>query len=308
MAGAWLWKFYALIFADIMLPEWLSIKPASTSKYDTIKNTIAERKLHTVCSEAHCPNLSECWSLGTATFMVLGGLCTRGCKFCAVNKSAIGEKPNPNEPLMLAKTIKEWNLDYVVITSVCRDDLEDQGAGHFADCITAIRKESPKTIIEVLIPDFTGNASYLKKITEAKPDVIGHNIETVKRISPQIRDKRADYFQSLNVLNQSKLFDKNIYTKSALMLGMGETEDEVLFAMDDLRTAKVDFLAIGQYLQPSKFHVVVKEYISPKKFDELKTIAMNKGFLYVASGPFVRSSYKAGEFFTTRIKENSIHL
>ena len=303
MASFRIW--YPTAIADQMLPEWLSIKPASTEKYQKIKQMVIDRKLHTVCTEAHCPNLSECWSAGTATFMVLGSLCTRGCRFCAVSKSAKGELPNPNEPYLLAKTIKEWKLDYVVITSVCRDDLADQGSGHFAECINAVKKESPGTIIEVLIPDFTGNISHLMKIVSAKPDVIGHNVETVKRLSSSIRDKRASYSQSLEILRASKSIDPKIYTKSAIMLGMGETKDEVLSAMDDLRKVGTDFLAIGQYLRPSSFHAEVKEYITPKQFLELKSLAEAKGFLYVASGPFVRSSYKAGEFFVKKLKNES---
>ncbi len=284
-----------------MLPDWFTIKPASTINYKKIKDIVAERKLHTVCTDAHCPNVSECWSSGTATFMVLGGLCTRGCKFCAVSKSAKGEKPNPEEPYLLAQTIKDWGLDYVVITSVCRDDLEDQGAGHFAECIKAVKKESPKTTIEVLIPDFTGNVEHLKNITDVRPHVIGHNVETVRRLTPFIRDRRASFSQSLEVLRISKLLDSRIYTKSAMMLGMGETKEEILETMDELRSASVDFLAIGQYLQPSKVHEQVKEYIKPETFANLKSIAEKKGFLYVASGPFVRSSYKAGEFFLKKL-------
>ena len=288
-----------------MLPEWLSIKPASTEKYQKIRQMVTERKLHTVCTEARCPNLSECWSAGTATFMVLGSLCTRGCRFCAVSKSAKGEQPNPDEPYLLAKTVKEWNLEYVVITSVCRDDLADQGSGHFAECIKAIKKESPDTIVEVLIPDFTGNVAHLMKIIHAKPDVIGHNIETVKRLNPIIRDKRASYSQSLEILRTSKSIDPKIYTKSAIMLGIGETNAEVLSAMDDLRYVGTDFLAMGQYLKPSPFHAEVKEYVTPEQFSNLKASAEAKGFLYVASGPLVRSSYRAGEFFVKKLKNES---
>ena len=286
-----------------MLPEWLSIKPASTEKYNAIKQTLFERKLHTVCTEARCPNLSECWSSGTATFMILGSLCTRGCRFCSVNKSAKGEEPNTDEPILLAKTIKEWGLDYVVITSVCRDDLKDQGSSHFSECIKQIKKENINTKIEVLIPDFSGNLDFLQKITESKPDVIGHNIETVERLSSNIRDKRASYSQSLRVLELSKKLDQSIYTKSAIMLGIGETENEVIKTLKDLRSVDVDFIAIGQYLQPTLLHTRVVEYVSPEKFKNYKKIAEELGFLYVASGPFVRSSYKAGEFFIKKILE-----
>ncbi len=279
------------------LPEWLSIRPASTEKYAGIKSTVAALGLHTVCTEAHCPNITECWSGGTATFMVLGDLCTRGCRFCAVSKKAVGREPDRMEPKRLAFAVKEWGLDYVVVTSVCRDDIADQGAGHFAECIKEIKKENPKVIVEVLIPDFSGNIEYLGKIIAAKPDVIGHNIETVERLSPYVRDRRAGYRKSLEVLKASKELDSTIYTKSAMMLGLGEEHDEILQSMKDLREAGVDFLAMGQYLRPTKNHIEVKEYVKPEAFERLKQEALGLGFMYVASGPFVRSSYKAGEFF-----------
>jgi len=280
-------------------PEWLTIKPASTEKYSIIKSRIKELGLHTVCVEAHCPNMSECWSSGTATFMVLGDVCTRGCHFCAVSKNQNGINIDQLEPVKLAQLVKEWKLGYIVVTSVCRDDLEDKGASHFAKCIQAIKKENKETIVEVLIPDFDGDIGALKKITDAKPDVIGHNIETVSRLSPKARDRRATYEQSLTVLKNVKTLDKSIYTKSAMMLGIGETEEEIIKAMADLRDAGVDFLAMGQYLRPvsTGFFIEVKEYVTPQMFEHLKNIAENMGFLYVASGPFVRSSYKAGEFF-----------
>lgn len=280
-------------------PEWLTIKPASTEKYSIIKDRIKDLGLHTVCVEAHCPNMSECWSSGTATFMVLGDVCTRGCHFCAVQKKQSGINIDQFEPNKLAQLVKEWKLGYIVITSVCRDDLEDKGASHFARCIQEIKKENNETIVEVLIPDFDGNIVWLKKITDAKPDVIGHNIETVSRLSPNVRDRRATYDQSLTVLKNVKTLDKSIYTKSAMMLGIGETEEEIIQSMADLRNSDVDFLAIGQYLRPSSngFFTEVKEYLPPEKFERLKQVAENMGFVYVASGPFVRSSYKAGEFF-----------
>ncbi|MCL5427696.1 MAG: lipoyl synthase [Candidatus Marsarchaeota archaeon] len=283
------------------LPEWLSIRPASTSSYSDIKNRVKELGLNTVCAEAHCPNITECWSSGTATFMVLGGLCTRGCRFCAVKKSANGSAPDAEEPRKLAKAINEWGLDYIVVTSVCRDDLEDQGAGHFAECVNEIKKLNPKTKIEVLIPDFAADTGLLRKVTDSRPDVIGHNIETVERISPSIRDRRASYRQSLKVLKTVKELDPGIYTKSAMMLGIGETDDEIMRSLDDLRSAGVDFMAMGQYLRPSAAHVEVKEFVAPERFNDLRERAMAKGFLYVAAGPFVRSSYLAGDAFTTAV-------
>ncbi len=287
-----------------MLPEWLSIKPASTEKYSSIKNSITQLGLHTVCVEAHCPNMSECWSGGTATFMILGELCTRGCTFCAVSKSKKGSVIDQNEPEKLAKIVKEWGLDYIVITSVCRDDLTDQGSAHFARCVSEIKKENPNTLVEVLIPDFRSDDECLKRISESKPDVIGHNIETVERLTPDARDKRANYRQSLEVLRKFKQIDSLRYTKSAMMLGIGETEQEVITAMKDLRTSGVDFLAIGQYLRPTQHHIEVKEYVKPETFEHYRQIALSLGFRYVAAGPFVRSSYKAGEFFIKAIVKN----
>lgn len=286
------------------LPDWLSIKPASTAKYNSIKEQINSSGLHTVCSEAHCPNASECWSGGTATFMILGDLCTRGCRFCAVHKNARGSIVDKDEPEKLAKIVKEWGLSYVVITSVCRDDLDDEGSSHFAECVKAIKSINKNTLVEVLIPDFSGKSEYLQKILDSKPDVLGHNVETVKRLSAIIRDKRASYSKSLEVLSKSKILDKNIRTKSAMMLGIGETEEEVMESMKDLRNANVDFLAIGQYLRPSKNHIEVLEYVTPEKFSRLQKYGQRIGFKYVAAGPLVRSSYRAGEFFIGSIIKN----
>lgn len=245
--------------------------------------------------------MAECWSGGTATFMILGDLCTRGCTFCAVHKSAKGSEIDYKEPEKLANIVNEWGLNYLVITSVARDDLADQGSNHFANCVSEIKKMNPNTLVEVLIPDFRGSIECLANIAKAHPNVIGHNIETVERLTPYARDRRADYRQSLCVLRNSKAIDKGIYTKSAIMLGIGESEAEVITAMRDLRDADVDFLAIGQYLRPSQHHIEVKEYISPERFAQLKEIALELGFKYVAAGPFVRSSYKAGEYFTRSI-------
>ncbi len=288
-----------------MKPEWLTIKPVSTEKYGDIKETISSLGLNTVCVEAKCPNITDCWSTGTATFMVLGYLCTRGCRFCSVSKMSKGSTVDASEPKKLALAIKKWNLDYVVITSVCRDDLEDQGAEHFAKCVTEIKAENPSTMVELLIPDFREDRECLKQIVRSKPDVIGHNLETVERLTPRVRDGRAKYIQSLNVLRNVKELNPGIYTKSAIMLGLGETEEEVIQLMKDLRGANTDFLAIGQYLRPSKMQTEVVEYIRPEKFEEFRQIALQLGFLYVAAGPFVRSSYKAGEFFIKAVVKES---
>ncbi len=291
-----------------MLPEWLSVKPATTERYAHIKDRVRELSLHTVCVEAQCPNITECWSGGTATFMVLGSRCTRGCRFCAVSKSAIGDAIDREEPDKLAAVIKEWGLSYVVITSVARDDLEDQGSLHFAACIKAIKERCPDTIVEVLIPDFQGDERFLKNVVDAKPDVIGNNIETVERLSKGVRDRRADYWQSIELLKRVKLLDKRIYTKSAMMLGIGEMHEEVVQSMRDLRAAGVDFVAIGQYLKPKGHHLEVKEFIKPEIFEEYRKKGMELGFRYVASGPFVRSSYRAGEHFISNVvKADSTH-
>ncbi|MBI2675063.1 MAG: lipoyl synthase [Candidatus Aenigmarchaeota archaeon] len=285
-------------------PQWLKIRPPQNSeRFGGIKETIKRYGLHTVCEEAHCPNISECWSGGTATFMVMGDTCTRACKFCAVKTGFPAQPLDIFEPIKLARAIAEWKLDYVVITSVDRDDLPDQGAGHFAACIREMRREIPEIIIEVLIPDFRGNSELLKKIAEAKPEVIAHNIETVERLQGRVRDPRANYKQSLSVLETVKKMNPSIYTKSGIMLGLGENDEEVMQSMKDLRSIGVDVFTIGQYLRPSSWHLAVSEYVSPEKFDYFKKIGEELGFLYVAAGPFIRSSYRAGEYFLKSVLE-----
>jgi len=280
-------------------PEWLKILPPTTEKFQDIKLILREHDLHTVCEEAHCPNMSECWSGGTATFMVMGDTCTRACKFCAVKTGFPAMPLDLNEPTNLAEAISKMNLDYVVITSVDRDDLPDQGAGHFADCITAIKKVG--VLVEVLIPDFRGNKQLIDRVIEAKPHVIAHNIETVKRLQRKVRDPRANYEQSLSVLAHAKKVKPQIYTKSSIMVGLGEEEEEVIETMKDLRAGGVDILTIGQYLRPSSLHLAVEEFVHPDKFLWFKERAEKLGFLYAASGPLVRSSYRAGEFFIKNV-------
>lgn len=286
-------------------PEWLKIRPPKTERFAKIKHALAKRNLVTVCQEAACPNMSECWDQeGTATFMVLGDTCTRACKFCHI-KTAYPAKPvDRDEPQKLAEAIAEMQLDYAVITSVDRDDLPDEGAGHFADCIKAIKKAHPSTYVEVLIPDFKGNEELIQKIIDAKPDVIAHNIETIERLQRPIRDPRANYWQSINLLKYVKEQAPDIYTKSAIMLGMGENEEEVIQAMQDLRDNNVDIFTIGQYLRPTPKHWPVKEYVKPEVFKSLEKKGNELGFLFVASGPFVRSSYRAGELFIKSLKRN----
>lgn len=278
-------------------PPWLKVKAPGGERYTWIKNQARDLGLHTVCEEAHCPNIGECWSSGTATFMVMSDICTRGCRFCAVNTKRIGPPLDPDEPAKLSQTIAAMGLDYVVVTSVNRDDLEDQGANHFAECIRAIRANSPQTLIEVLIPDFQGRHDLVQHVIDARPEVIAHNIETVERLTPRVRDRRAGYRQSLDVLQAIKTAEPELATKSSIMVGVGETDDEVIAAMADLRAVGCDFLTIGQYLQPSKKHLKVDAFVTPEQFERYRTLGEGLGFRYVASGPLVRSSYKAGEFF-----------
>ena len=277
-------------------PEWLRIRLPSGKNYVNIRQTIASLGLHTVCEEARCPNIGECWGGGTATIMIMGDICTRGCRFCSVTSG----RPlflDSEEPDKVAKAIKKWGLRYVVITSVCRDDLPDGGANHIAKTIKSVKVQCPETIVEPLIPDLLGNRYALEEIIDAGPEVVSHNIETIARLSPLIRDPRATYQQSLSVLQMIKDIDCKIYTKSSMMLGLGETEEEVIQVAKDLRSVGVDVLSMGQYLQPTSRHLPVKEYVSPEKFDSYRKRIEKMGFAYVVAGPFVRSSYKAGELF-----------
>ncbi len=282
-------------------PEWLKIRPPSGEQYKHIRKSLRGHGLHTICEEAKCPNLAECWGGGTATVMLMGDVCTRGCRFCAVTSGHPCGHLDPLEPWKVARVLGEWKLDYVVLTSVARDDLPDGGAGHFAQTVRAIKEQHLHMLVEVLIPDFRGDLDALKKVVEAKPDVIGHNVETVKRLTPQVRDRRASYQQSLSVLAAVKQMDPACYTKSSLMVGLGETEEEVVQTMRDLRAVGVDFLTIGQYLRPTKKHLPVREYVTPEQFERYKRIGEELGFLYVAAGPLVRSSYRAGEFFIASV-------
>ncbi|MBI2660139.1 lipoyl synthase [Candidatus Woesearchaeota archaeon] len=283
-------------------PQWLKIRLTVNDGFSNIKNTLKTHQLHTVCEEAHCPNISECWNTGTATFMLMGDTCTRGCKFCAVKTGNPMQKLNENEPKKLAEALAEIKLfDYVVLTSVNRDDLSDGGASHFAECIKEIKKAYPEIIVEVLIPDFNGKIESLKKIADVNPDVIAHNIETVERLQKKVRDVRANYKQSLSVLENVKKLSPNIYTKSSIMLGLEETDEEIIQSMKDLRAIDVDILTIGQYLRPTDWHIPISEFVSPQKFEYFKQKALEMGFLFCASGPFVRSSYKAGELFVKNV-------
>ncbi len=284
----------------IRKPVWLRVRAPSGENYTKVKQSLRSQDLHTVCEEARCPNISECWGTGTATIMIMGDICSRGCRFCAVNSG----KPvllDADEPQRVAKAIEEWGLSYVVITSVCRDDLKDGGAEHIANTIKAIKALSPKIIVESLIPDFRGNEDSIKMVVESKPEVISHNIETVIRLTPKVRDARASYEQSLRVLKKIKSIDSIIYTKSSIMLGLGENEEEAIQTIKDLRSVGVNIVTLGQYLQPNPKYLPVAEYVTPEKFNWYREIAESMGFAYVASGPLVRSSYRAGEFFLEKI-------
>jgi len=286
---------------SLIRPSWLKMKIPSGENYLKVRKTLQKYNLHTVCEEASCPNVSECWGVGTATIMIMGDVCSRGCKFCNVETGKPFELDS-EEPQHVAEAIKEWNLRYVVITSVCRDDLPDEGSEHFARTIQCIKSECPNTVVESLIPDFSGNGKFIETIVKAKPNVIGHNVETVKRLSPSIRDLRANYKQSLKVLKYVKELDSSIFTKSSLMLGLGESEEEILQTAQELRDVDVDMITLGQYLQPSLSHLSVKEFVTPEKFYQLKLDLRKLGFLHVESGPFVRSSFRASDVIDLIIK------
>lgn len=289
--------------ATLQKPNWLKVKAPTGENYEQIKKMLGELKLATVCQEAKCPNMGECWSGGTATFMLMGEVCTRGCRFCNVKTGNPKGKIDPLEPEKVGYSIAQMNLKYVVITSVDRDDLPDQGANHFARTIRTIKKLNPQLIVEVLTPDFRGEQELVNILADAKPDVFAHNIETVERLTPKVRDPRATYSQSMQVLKMVKQRDPSRYTKSSIMLGLGEKDSEVQKTLEDLREIGCDVVTFGQYLQPTKRHLKVMEYIQPEKFQMWQKIAEDMGFLYVASGPLVRSSYRAGEFFMEGIIE-----
>ena len=281
-------------------PPWLKVPFPGGERYSWIKKRAANLNLSTVCEEANCPNIGECWNGGTATFMLMGDTCTRGCRFCSVKSSKNPGKLDAEEPKKLAETIENMALKYVVLTTVDRDDLPDQGASHIARCIRSIQRACPEMLIEMLMPDFQGNTELVQQVINARPAVLAHNLETVRSLTLKVRDSRASYDQSLDVLRYIKQKSPGTYTKSSLMLGVGESHTETLQAMKDLRDVGVDFLTIGQYLQPSKKHLKVEKFVPPEEFDELILLGDKMGFEYVASGPLVRSSYKAAEFYIER--------
>jgi lipoic acid synthetase len=277
-------------------PRWLKVPVPGGERYQKVKSTLATLKLHTVCAEAHCPNVGECWGGGTATVMLMGDTCTRGCRFCQVKTAARPPALDPDEPRHLAEAVAELELDYIVVTSVDRDDLPDGGAAHFAEAIRRL-KALPGLLVEVLTPDFRGDPEAVRTVGRAAPDVFANNIETVRRLTPAVRDARASYRQTLEVLARMKVEFPGVVTKSSIMLGLGETEAEVLETMRDLREQGVEILTLGQYLRPSAWHLPVVEFVSPPRFEALRRQGLALGFRYVASGPLVRSSYRAAELF-----------
>ena len=283
--------------APLRKPEWLKVRPPQGERYSWIREQRRGLGLATVCEEARCPNLAECWGHGTATFMVLGDTCTRGCRFCAVRTARRGRPVDPDEPRKLADTIAAMALDYIVITSVDRDDLPDQGASHFAECVQAVKDARPGILVETLIPDFRGDLACLRVLAGCGADVVAHNLEVPESLTPRVRDTRCSYRQSLGVLRDLKAERPGLLTKSSLMVGLGEGEDEVLQAMADLRAVGCDLLTVGQYLRPSEWHLPVAGYVHPDTFARYEARGREMGFAWVASGPLVRSSYRAGEVF-----------
>ena len=274
-------------------PTWLRVKSQNSKQYRELKSIVSEKKLHTVCEEAMCPNIQECWSNGTATFMLLGSVCTRACKFCAVDTGNPKGQLDKDEPIKVANSIAYMDLKYAVLTSVNRDDLSDGGARHFSDTIRAIKEKAPEVIIEALVPDFLGNTKSIEILLDSNLEVFAQNLETVSRLTKRVRDPRAGYDQTLEVLSFAKLNSPEIITKTSLMFGLGETEEEILVAFADIKRAGVDVLTLGQYMRPTINHLPVEKWYTPEEFDYFKKIAIEIGFLEVASGPMVRSSYRA---------------
>ncbi len=284
-------------------PGWLRVGVPGGERYGRVRDTLSGLKLHTVCAEAHCPNVAECWGGGTATVMLMGDTCTRGCRFCQVKTAARPPALDPDEPRHVADAVRKLQLDYVVVTSVDRDDLPDGGAAHFAEAIRLL-KEVPGLLVEVLTPDFQGDAEAVRTVGRAGPDVFANNLETVRRLTPAVRDGRAGYDQTLGVLARMKREFPGVATKSSVMVGLGESAAEVDQAMQDLRGVGVEVLTLGQYLRPSAWHLPVVEFVTPEAFAAYEARGRELGFRYVASGPLVRSSYRAGELFMKGVIES----
>jgi len=289
----------------LRLPPWLKTEIPMGKNFSKLKKDLRGLKLATVCEEARCPNIGECWGgdkgTATATIMLMGDTCTRGCRFCSVKTSRAPPPLDPEEPRNTAVAVAQWGLDYVVLTSVDRDDIPDAGAEHIASTIRHLKLEKPSLLVECLSPDFAGDESCVEKVACSGLDVFAHNIETVERLTPFVRDPRAKYRQTLSVLEHAKRVKPELVTKTSIMLGLGESDEEVRTTMEELRAVGVDCLTLGQYMQPTKRHLKVKEYVTPAKFAMWENLGKELGFLYTASGPLVRSSYKAGEFFIKNI-------
>ena len=278
-------------------PPWLKARIPSGEKYARVRRTVREHRLATVCEESMCPNIGECWSAGTATLMLMGSVCTRACRFCAVDTGNPHGWLDPDEPLNAAASVQLMGLKYVVITSVDRDDLDDGGAGHYAACVAAIRQRCPQTAIEALTPDFQGRRASVRTVIGSGVDVFAQNIETVRRLTHPVRDPRAGYDQTLGVLAYARQYRPGVLTKSSVMLGLGETEDEIIETLDDLRAAGVGIVTFGQYLRPTLNHLPVQRYVPPEDFAKYRQWGLERGFLEVVAGPLVRSSYRAERVF-----------
>jgi lipoic acid synthetase len=274
-------------------PDWLRVRLPSGGKYEQVKANVNKHRLATVCAESKCPNIGECWSAGTATIMLMGDVCTRACRFCSVDTGNPRGWLDPEEPANAAESVRLMGLKYVVLTSVDRDDLADGGAQHYADCIREIKRINPETAVEALTPDFQGRTECIETVVDAGIEVFAQNVETVRRLTHPVRDPRAGYEQTLAVLSHAKRFRPAVLTKTSLMLGLGETDQEVVECMDDLRRTGVDIVTFGQYLRPTVNHLPVQRYVTPDQFQQFREIGLGKGFLEVVSGPFVRSSYRA---------------
>jgi len=278
-------------------PKWLRARMPGGERYDAVKKNVSDHRLSTVCQESHCPNIGECWTAGTATIMVLGSVCTRACKFCAVDTGNPKGWLDHEEPENTAKSVELMGLRYIVLTSVDRDDLEDFGAGHYAACVSAIKRRTPEVAVEALTPDFDAVMPLVEQVVDSGLDVFAQNVETVERLTRRVRDPRAGYQKTLDVLAHAKKHRPDVLTKTSLMLGLGETEEEILKTMDDLRAIGVDILTLGQYLRPTPNHLPVERYVTPEEFNRFRDIGLEKGFMEVPSGPMVRSSYRADKVF-----------
>nr|XP_040043257.1 lipoyl synthase, mitochondrial isoform X1 [Gasterosteus aculeatus aculeatus] len=295
----------------LRLPPWLKTEIPIGKNFNRLKNTLRDLKLHTVCEEARCPNIGECWGGGeyataTATIMLMGDTCTRGCRFCSIKTARRPPPLDPDEPYNTAKAIAAWGLDYVVLTSVDRDDIADGGAAHFAKTVHNLKERESRILVECLTPDFRGDLAAVEKIALSGLDVYAHNVETVRELQRFVRDPRANFDQSLSVLKHSKKVKPTLLTKTSIMLGLGETDQQILDTLTELREAGVDCLTLGQYMQPTKRHLKVEEYVTPERFAHWEKVGNEMGFAYTASGPLVRSSYKAGEFFLKNLLKKRI--